>query len=194
MSQLKLYEEDRINTNEEKYLQRMIINKIYENNICEWISKEFEMYEKDNEEWIYNNYFINNKIEENNIFFLEKIETIFPFILESFGKIIDHVKRCYYLNDEYTYKITEIFLEKYEETSKEYIYNKDFIYYKDCDIVINILLNNDNNNILFSDGIISNISMGDMILFSSKTKHYKIKSNNTPIYFLAGLIKIYKNI
>jgi hypothetical protein len=195
MSQLKLYEEDRINTNEAKYLQRMIINKNYENNICKWILKESGIYEKDNKDHlVYNNHFVNNIIKENNIFFLEKIETIFPFILESFGKIIDYVKRCYCLNDEYVYKITEIFLEKYQEPSKEKIYDNDFIYYKNCDIVINILLSDNNNNILFSDGIISNISMGDTIIFSSKTKHYKLKSNTAPTYFLTGLIKIYKKI
>ena len=69
MSQLKLYEEDRINTNEAKYLQRMIINKNYENNICKWILKESGIYEKDNKDHlVYNNHFVNNIIKENNIF------------------------------------------------------------------------------------------------------------------------------
>jgi len=189
MNELKLYEENRINLNEYKFLQRMIIEKKYEKKICEWIIENFEIYEKDNEEWINNNYFINSKIKEKNIFLIEKIENIFPFILESFGKTIDDIIKCYYLNDKYIYKITEIFLEKYEEP------NQENIYYTNSDITINILIKNDNSNkefISFSDGINSNIEIGDMIIYSSKTRHYKIKTNNNPMYILVGLIKIYE--
>lgn len=189
MNELKLYEENRINLDEDKFLQRMIIENKYGKKICKWIIENFEIYENYNKDWISNVYFTNSAGNEKNVFYLEKIETIFPFILDSFNSIIDDVIKSYSLNDKYIYKITEIFLEKHEQL------NEENIYYTNSDIVINILLKNDNLNkefVRFSDGTISNIEIGNMIIYSSKSRHYKIKTNNTPMYVLVGLIKIFE--
>jgi len=191
MNQINLYEENKINISENKFIQRMIIRNKIENTICSWIMKEFENYEKHNKEWVNNYYFIDGIENENNIFILEKINNIFPYILETFGSIIDDIIKCYYLNnDKYIYKINEIFIEKYEYN----LIKKEYINYKHCDIVINISLNINSNNefICFSDGINSNIELGDMIFFSSNTNHYKINTNNNTMYFLVGLINIYE--
>lgn len=190
MNEINLYEENRVNINENKFIQRMIVKNKIENTICDWIIKEFKNYEKNNKEWEYNYYFIDGIENENNIFFLEKINNIFPIILETFGSIIDDIIKCYYLNDKYIYKINEIFIEKYEYN----LIKKEYINYKYCDIVINISLNINSNNefICFSDGINSNIELGDMIIFSSNTNHYKINTSNDTMYILVGLINIYE--
>jgi hypothetical protein len=143
MNQINLYEEKKINISENKFIQRMIVRNKIENTICSWIMKEFENYEKDNKEWVNNYYFIDGIENENNIFILEKINNIFPYILETFGSIIDDIIKCYYLNnDKYIYKINEIFIEKYEYN----LIKKEYINYKYCDIVINISLNINSNN------------------------------------------------
>ena len=89
------------------------------------------------------------------------------------------------------YKITEIFIEKYEEKTEKI----EEMHYQNSDIVINILLNentNINNQcICFSDGIVSNLQKGDMMAFSAQTRHCKVKTDNEPMYILVGLLKIY---
>jgi hypothetical protein len=187
MNEIKIYEENRININEDKFIQRMIVKKKIEKTLCDWIIKELKKYEKDNNEWKKNN-FIDDIDDKNTIFFIEKINKIFYYILEMFGSIIDDITKCYNLNNEYLYKINEIFIEKYEDNLNK----KNYINYINCDIVINILLNKKNEFICFSDNIISNIEIGDMIIFSSNTNHYKIKTNNNTLYVLVGLINIYK--
>jgi hypothetical protein len=189
MNDLKLHEKNRIELNLHKFLQRMTIEQKYENQFCDWILENLKTYK--NVAWINNNFFIQNGKNIDNLFFLEKIETIFPTILDSFSSIVDDVIKCYNLYSKHIYKITEIFIEKYEEKTEQI----EETYYKNCDVVINILLNkntNINNQFIsFSDGIISNLQKGDMIFFSAKTRHYKIKTNNEPTYILVGLLKIY---
>jgi hypothetical protein len=189
--ELKLHEKNRIDLNLNKFLQRITIEQKYEHQLCDWIIQNFEIYNNSNIKWVENAYFIENNQNLDNIFFLEKIDIVFPTILDSFSSIVDDIIKCYNLDPTYMYKITEIFIEKYEEQFEQL----DEIYYKNCDIVINILLNkntNINNQFInFSDGIITNAKKGDMMIFSSKTRHYKIKTNNDQMYILVGLLKIY---
>ena len=189
--ELKLHEKNRIELNLNKFLQRIMIEQKYEPQLCDWIIQNFKLYNNSNITWVNNADFIKNKKNLDNLFFLEKIENVFPTILDSFSSIIDDIIKCYNLDSKYMYKITEIFVEKYEEQFEQF----EEIYYKNCDIVINILLNkntNINNQFIsFSDGIITNAKKGDMMIFSSKTRHYKIKTNNDQMYILVGLLKIY---
>jgi hypothetical protein len=126
---------------------------------------------------------------------LEKIKSIFPFILDLFDSIINDIMKCYYLNNAYIYKINEIFIEKYNEPYSKL--QSTYQYKSNNTIVVNILLTNNSNInnklIYFSDDIVSYMEIGDMIIFSANTEHYKMKDTTDEMYILVGLITVYRN-
>jgi len=191
MAEIKLCDKNIIDIDEDKFIQRMTITKKIEQCVCHWIMSEFKKYTKHTNEWS-NNIYMSDDIYKSEIFFLEKIPSIFPYILELFGSIVDDIKRCYYLNHDYIYEIREIFIEKYIYNNSQFTYN-----YTQDTIVINILLNKNKNKhkdfIYFSDDIISRMDIGDMIIFSTNTHHRKMNDHNDEMYVLVGLITIYTN-
>jgi hypothetical protein len=193
MYEIKLYDETKVDISETKFIQRMIFKNKIENKVCDWIMRDFKNYTKDNKEWE-NNVFITDNNSNNKIFFLEKIKSIFPFILDLFDSIINDIMKCYYLNNAYIYKINEIFIEKYNEP---YSKLQSTYQYKSNTIVVNILLTNNSNInnklIYFSDAIVSYMEIGDMIIFSANTEHYKMKDTTDEMYILVGLITVYRN-
>lgn len=184
MGDIELHEENRINKFEKIYYKVSKIKK-YEIDKCKNIIDESNILDT---VWGKNLFaeFRDKNLFLQNIIFPEDKKTIFAFILDSFDNIVDDIKNIYNLDDNYYYKITEIFIEKYEKESVVELS------YPGNDIAISILLNESNLIINFPGGASLNIDIGEMIIFSPNSYHMKVNNNNESAFLLVGLLKIYK--
>jgi hypothetical protein len=155
-----------------KFKQRIIIPNIYSSIICDWNIKEYEKYNA-NQDFI--------KIEE--------LKNIFPVLIESFSIILHQITKYYCLNDkEITYNIVDAIIIKNYKGFKPHEYRND------CDMIVNILLNDDfeGGGFCFEDGITSFLEKGSMIVYNSKVKNTMTEVTKGTQYIFKICIQIVK--
>ena len=178
----------RININEDKFIQRLIIYNKFQKELCDWIVRESEKYALENNAWVV----------QNNIHILqvEKITSIFSFILDSFNESINNICESYSLNkDKHVFHIEDIYISKLDSTLKNE--NNSLFYTKhNNDIVLYIALNDEfeNGGILFNDTITTHLKKGNMLIFNGNTK-YSINNISSGVkYNLIAHINIMEDI
>lgn len=177
----------RINIRELKYIQRPIIQNKFQKEICDWIICESEQYANN----------INWKELTNGIKIIdiENVMRIFYYILNSFNDIANTISTYYSITtDDYIFNIENSFICKIIPDSNDTV-NDLFYNTESYDIMINIALNDDydNGGKLFSDGIITSLSKGDMIIFNGNTKYTELKITKGIKYILIIYINVIKN-
>ena len=179
----------RINIEESKFIQRLIFKNKFQKEICNWIISECERYAVNIETWK-NEY--NTKVLQ-----IEKISSIFSFILDSFIETCKTICNGYTIDfDEHIFNIENIYVSKMEGNANDKLDNNLELFYDsyENDIILNILLNDDfeKGGKLFDDGITTYLNKGDMILFNGKTKSKQLNIDTGLQYFLVAYININK--
>jgi hypothetical protein len=146
----------------------MVKNKI-PNYVCNWIIKECEPYFTQ----------LQNEEKRCNIIDVEKIKSIFYFILELFNSIIVDIINHYSIDKQNTFIIDDIYIQKNNSTEQN-THTKD-------KLEVNILLSDILDEYMFDDGICSTVEMGDMIIFTEHSNFTKKELNQ---YCLIGKITI----
>jgi hypothetical protein len=169
-----------------RFLQRFIYEKIYQSNICNWIINESENYALNNGGW---NTKRHNKYPTTDLP-VDKIPSIFNFIMSTFEHIFNKISKSYCISSNTKYDINDMFIVKYEkdkQTSLELHHDVSFL-------SVNLLLSNtcdfEGGGTFFSDGIISYLEQGDMIVHSGKIKHAGLPITNGTRYLLVAFIKV----
>jgi hypothetical protein len=182
----------RIDTlNIKKFEQRFIIKNHFTKDICKWIINEAEYYANNNSGWTkkrHNNY-------PTTDLPIELIKNVFNFTLISFQETISkEINNNYFLNNQYNYEITDLFIVKYEYLHQ----TKLDLHDDDSTITVNILLSNINDfkggGTYFEDGIITFLNQGDMLIHSGNIKHSGVEITEGKRYVLVFFINLYENI
>jgi hypothetical protein len=180
-------EDNRINTDAPKFIQRFIKKKIYQYEICNWLIKESEKYAKQNGGWTTTRH----KEYPTTDLPVNKISSIFSFVSNSFQTIIEMIKKSYCLDDTFIFNVSDIFIVKYDENSQRGV----DAHTDTSEISINILLSDpadfDGGGTYFEDGIVSHLEKGDMLIHRGKTKHSGVSITRGKRYILVGFIKVY---
>jgi len=155
-----------------KFKQRIIIPNIYSSIICDWNIKEYEKHNA-----------------KQDFIKIEELKNIFPVLIESFSMILHQITKYYCLNDqEITYNIVDAIIIKNYKGFKPHEYRND------CDMIVNILLNDDfeGGGFCFEDGITSFLEKGSMIIYNSKEQNSMTEVTNGMQYILKIYIQIVK--
>ena len=170
-----------------KFIQRFIVKKYYQPEICNWIINESEIYATNNGGWLttrHDNY-------PTTDLPIDKIPTIFSFILTTFAKNIDIIKKSYCITNSTIFNIEDIFIIKYDINSQ----NELELHSDQSSITINMLLSNtsdfEGGGTYFEDGITTYLEQGDMIIHNGHVKHSGLKITNGKRYVLVAFIKLY---
>jgi hypothetical protein len=180
-------EDNRINVEYPKFIQRFIKKKVYQSEICNWIIKESENYAKEFGGWT-----TTRHIEyQTTDLPVNKIDSIFSFVSDSFQTVIDMIKKSYYLDDNFIFNISDVFIVKYDANSQsELEKHKD-----NSEISINILLSDpsdfEGGGTHFEDDIVYHLDKGDMLIHCGQTKHSGVSITYGKRYILVAFIKIY---
>lgn len=168
-----------------RFLQRIIIPKIYDKNICKWIISEGEQYAKNNGGWMtqrHQNY-------PTTDLPINKIPNIFSFILSSLPEIFIKINKMYGLINT-KLNVLDMFLVKYNENLQN-----ELELHKDGSILsFNISLSDSNDyeggGTLFPDGIHYTLEQGDMLVHCGKVIHTGMKITKGNRYILVAFIDI----
>jgi hypothetical protein len=155
-----------------KFKQRIIIPNIYSSIICDWNIKEYEKHNA-----------------KQDFIKIEELKNIFPVLIESFSMILHQITKYYCLNDqEITYNIVDTMIIKNYKGFKSHEYKNH------CDMIVNILLNDDfeGGGFCFEDGITSFLEKGSMIVYNSKVKNTMTDVTKGTQYILKIYIQIVK--
>jgi hypothetical protein len=163
---------------EQTYMEDIIIKDTYSKNICLWLIKEINSCKEIDESfWVYNEN-INIKYIELKLF-----QKTVPFVISSFEIICDIIKFKYKLNDTLNFNIKEWYAVKHLQNNNTVT---NLFENKNSDIVIQIVLSEFNDNNELDDTI-----NGD--IFVTKTAKYLKKSKFTLIFFVDFTIKYFNN-
>jgi hypothetical protein len=166
-----------IDIHSRKFLQRVMVRNKIPKYVCNWIIKECEPYftQLQNEEKS-----VKGLIEKRcNIIDVEKIKSIFYFILELFNSIIVDIIDHYSIDKQNTFIIDDIYIQKNNSTEQN-THTKD-------KLEVKILLSDILDEYMFDDGICSTLEMGDIIIFTEHSNFTKKELNQ---YCLIGKITI----
>lgn len=169
-----------IDISSERFFQRFIFKKIYDNITCNFIINESIEFLKNNENLTnYNNYKIIN---------IEKFPSIIPLVINSFQTIIEYIIKSYCLKGNKNYNISNIFILKND------CLNINEFHKDKSSINVCILLNSkfEGGNILFDDELEYKLEQGDMIIFKGESNYYYLPVKNEAQYILFGMIDIYE--
>jgi hypothetical protein len=169
-----------------RFLQRFQFQQIYTNDICRWIINECENYAIQNGGWTKNRH---NNYPTTDLP-IDKVKTIFYFIIESLKTISLKIKQSYNLNDEIKINFVDVFVVKYKFNEQSYLeIHKDGSF-----LSFNILLSNPNDfeggGTYFDDGLIMTPEQGDLILHSSKMNHSGLPITKGTRYLLVGFVNL----
>lgn len=185
----QIYEIEKMDTSHivyNRFLQRFIYEKIYQPNICNWIINESENYALNNGGWMTNRH---NKYPTTDLP-VDKIPSIFGFIISTFQYIFNKISKSYCISSTTKYDIKDLFIVKYEKEKQ----NSLELHHDGSFLSFNILLSNTTNfeggGTYFSDGIISYLEQGDMLVHSGKIKHAGLPITNGTRYLLVAFIDV----
>ena len=144
-----------LKSNNLKYIQRMTLHKIYNDDICKWIINETN---KVNPSF--------NKVE------FDSIQNIFSFVLISVKNILQKICDKYCLNNiKQQINISELYLVKntnHLDMFKNINYTNSLLSFI---ILLNDLNEFKGGDIIFDDEITHILEPGDVFIFDGKTKH-----------------------
>lgn len=169
-----------------RFVQRYIYNKIYGKNVCEWIIFESEEYAKNNGGWTTSRHenYATTDIP------VEKILSIFRYILYSFQTIFKKIETSYCLPKNTEFNIIDLFIVKYSENAQNCL----DLHHDGSFFTINILLNDasefEGGGTYFNDGTTVFLEQGDMLVHSGKMKHAGIQITKGKRYLLVAFIGI----
>jgi len=162
-----------VDINLQKFIQRILIRKFYQKEMCEWIIHEVD------------NYINLNKIENPKIE-IDDLKSIFNYVMISLGSIMFSIKENYSLTDKNDFDIKEICIANITQKNSCFVSNND------SDLTVSLCLKKNNNDekcgITFHDGITTFMETGDLIINKSDVKYNFI--NQSPCYFLLIRLKI----
>jgi hypothetical protein len=169
-----------------RFIQRFTYNKIFSNNVCEWIIFESENYAKNNGGWT-------TRRHENyptTDIPIEKIPGVFNFVLNSFDGIFNKIKKSYCFTEEVTFNINDLFIVKYNEE----IQNKLDLHHDGSFLSINILLSDpkdfEGGGTYFNDGLTAFLEQGDLLVHSGKIEHSGLPVTKGTRYILVSFVGI----
>lgn len=185
----QIYEIEKMDTSNiiyNRFLQRFIYEKIYQPNICNWIINESENYALNNGGWTTKRH---NKYPTTDLP-LKEIPNIFSFIMSTFEHIFSKINNSYCISSKTKYNILDLFIVKYEKDKQ----NSLELHHDGSFLTVNLLLSSTNDfqggGTFFSDGIISYLEQGDMMVHSGKIKHAGLPITNGSRYLLVAFIEV----
>lgn len=173
-----------------RFVQRHIYNDIYGKNLCEWIIFESEEYAKYNGGWTTSRHenYATTDIPVN------KIVTIFRYILYSFQNIFEKIQRSYCLLENTEFNIKDLFVVKYSENAQ----NSLDLHHDGSFFTVNILLSNtsdfEGGGTYFNDGTTTFLEQGDMLVHSGMIKHAGLSITKGKRYLLVAFIGVKTNV
>lgn len=173
----KINDEYRINIKEAKYDQVFVLEKYLQMEICAWIIHEVEHFASNNDGWK------ENKID------LERVASVFSFIIYSSNLILQKIKSLYCIDENSVIKINDISIVK----NTEKFINSN---HTDGDIFVKIGLNTFTDFTLqYKNGPHVNIDLGDMVIYSKQNEYIELnkKTLKQEKYFLIMSINVYEN-
>jgi hypothetical protein len=169
-----------------RFIQRFNYNKIFSKNVCEWIIFESEEYAKNNGGWTTKRH---EKYPTMDLP-LEKIKNIFNFVLFSFSDIFNKIKKSYYLPDDVSFNIKDLFVVKYDEQMQ----NSLELHNDGSFLSINILLSDpkdfEGGGTYFNDGLTVFLEQGDLLVHSGKVKHAGLPVTKGTRYIMVAFVII----
>jgi hypothetical protein len=172
--------------NNNRFLQRLIINNLYSRDTCNWIINESELYAKDNGGWTTNRHkkYPTTDIQVNNI------KPIFKYILGTMPNIMDKIFRFYCIPINISINIVDLFVVKYEKDAQ----NKLEIHTDGSFITFSIMLSSSKDyqggGTEFNDGIQMFLEQGDILVHSGYVKHSGLEVTKGTRYILVGFTSI----
>jgi hypothetical protein len=178
----------RIDISEPRFLQRPIIKSKLQKEVCNWIVSESERHALNIKMW--------EEKKSYKYLQIEEIQTIFSYVLDSFNGTIENISDMYSVcKDKHTFIIEDMFIKKYVIDASSNNLDPDDLFYEenDCDIVLNILLNDDfeGGSKSFSDGINTFLKKGDMILYNGNVNTREVMITSGIKYILVAYINIF---
>ena len=154
-----------------RFIQRIKYSDFFSKEICQWLINESENYCNTNG-WI----IINNE----SFILIDKITSIFQFVISYMQNIITKIKKLYSLDSKCNMNIMNICIVKYDTNNNEMHNDKHIIKF--------IISLSENSEIYFEDGITCQLQQGDLYIHCGLTKNYTIIKEST--YLLIGFIDI----
>ena len=178
----------RIDISEPRFLQRPIIKSKLQIEVCNWIVSECERHALNIKMW--------EEKKEYKYLQIEEMQTIFSYVLDSFNSTIENISDMYSVcKDKHTFIIEDMFIKKYVIDASSNPIDPDDLFYEenDCDIVLNILLNDDfeGGSKSFSDGINTYLKKGDMILYNGNVNTREVMITSGIKYILVAYINVF---
>ena len=170
-----------------RFLQRFIIDNIFDKFTCEFIINQAEIYSKNNNGWTtkrHDNYPTTDLPVSN-------IKNIYVLILEKFKSVFDKIGQYYVFPKDVTFNVQDLFIVKYSENiQKKLEMHKDGSF-----ITINILLNDnfEGGGSIFYDGITEHNSIGSGLVHCGLLEHGGKEITKGVRYILVCFSNIIKN-
>ena len=169
-----------------RFIQRFNYNKLFSKNICEWIIFESEQYAKNNGGWTTRRH----ESYPTTDIPIEKIKSIFNFVLFSFTDIFNKIKKSYCFTEEVSFNIKDLFIVKYDEQMQ----NKLDLHHDGSFLSINILLSDpkdfEGGGTYFNDGLTVFLEQGDVLVHSGKVKHSGLPVTKGTRYIMVAFVVI----
>ena len=169
-----------------RFIQRFIYNKMFSKNVCEWIIFESENYAKHNGGWT-------TRRHENyptTDIPIEKIPSVFSFVLNSFNDIFNKIKKSYCFTEEVIFNIKDLFIVKYNEETQ----NKLDLHQDGSFLSINLLLSDpkdfEGGGTYFNDGLTVFLEQGDLLVHSGKVEHSGLTITKGTRYIMVSFVNI----
>jgi hypothetical protein len=170
-----------------RFLQRLIKEKLYSVDICNWICSEFDKNIVNNK-WVQNPKRLNNSVIDVSI---EKMPDIFNFVLISLKNINEIIRNFYCLDEKINFNIIELNIVKYNcNISKDYSLSEKNSSFFTFRILLNDITNFEEGEISFDDGIKYKLNQGDFLLNCSKINYYNLPLKKGIKYILVGNVDI----
>lgn len=169
-----------------RFIQRFSYNKLFSKNVCEWLIFESEQYAKNNGGWTTRRH----ESYPTTDIPLEKIKSIFNFVLFSFSDIFNKIKKSYSFTEEVSFNIKDLFIVKYDEQMQ----NKLDLHHDGSFLSINILLSDtkdfEGGGTYFNDGLTVFLEQGDVLVHSGKVKHSGLPITKGTRYIMVAFVTI----
>jgi hypothetical protein len=169
-----------------RFIQRFSYNKLFSKNVCEWLIFESEQYAKNNGGWTTRRH----ESYPTTDIPLEKIKSIFNFVLFSFSDIFNKIKKSYCFTEEVSFNIKDLFIVKYDEQMQ----NKLDLHHDGSFLSINILLSDtkdfEGGGTYFNDGLTVFLEQGDVLVHSGKVKHSGLPVTKGTRYIMVAFVTI----
>ncbi len=169
-----------------RFIQRFLFNKYYNDNICKWIINEAESYANNNGGWTTERH----KSYPTTDIPIHLIKNIFNYLLHSFQDITCKIKDSYNLDTSCVIDFDDVFIVKYDENKQNFLQ-----LHQDGSILSFQILLSDNSDFegggtYFDDGLLYKLNIGDLFIHSGRSYHSGLPIYNGIRYLLVGFVNI----